>query len=229
MSEPLELDDATIARVLADLKRARTSVRTRLTLPRAAFARSIWDRIAHTVEPDRHARLEAVVHARTHTAPPAPQIDPRLAAILAHADALHADSWLRVRAFEARAGRRARRVTIDVPYASPPRAPRAAERFIAVAIANDAHAERACIEVALGDLHLPVRYAPPGDACRGALAIVDADWGDSQPAAGLARLGRPLIVPSTSGAHERAAPAAVYDPLVPEMLAEAVRTVLRLG
>ena len=224
-----ELRDDNVADVLLALRAQRAPLRTLLVDPVADLARAIWLRIEAESDPDRDVRLEALQAVRADLKRPTIALDPGVAEALALTDTLLADSWTRVRVTEARAGRHATRVTLDAPLAHWPAASPGREPFVAVSVGEEERAERAFCQVALGDLHVPVRFLGPDEDAAGALVIVDADWRYPQRAAGLTRFGRPLIVASTSGAHELVAPVAVYDPLVPEMLADGIRAALRFG
>jgi len=226
---PLELTHANAADIVAALRAHPAPLRTRIPNPRAVLARRLWDETVASAVADRDAYLETFLARRRTAAVPAVTIDPLAGEAVALAATLIADSWLRVRRTEEIAGRRAGRVRIDAFAAVNVRREPGPERFIAVAIAPYERAEDAYCRVALGDLHLPVRYVAPDADCSGALAIVDAAWDGPQRAAALTRFGRPLVVANTSGAHETLAPAAVYDPFDPDQLAGAIRAVLRLG
>jgi GT2 family glycosyltransferase len=93
---------------------------------------------------------------------------------------------------------------------------------------QDRGAELAPFIVALADLHVPVtiialdappvassaRFVPPENAAEAlgrARVIVDATRNDPGAALALAKLGRALVVPSTSGAHEILRGAGSYD------------------
>jgi len=229
VSGSLELDGGNVAEIVAALRERPAPVRTRITHPAADAARRMWQQLDADVEPGREARWEAIAGARAAHRPATPPADPRFAEVLARATVLQADSWLRVRATEARAGTYARHVAIESPEYSSSVAPRGPVAYLAVALEEDERVERAFMEVALGDLHVPVRYVRFGETCAGARVIVDGDWDSPRRGAMLTGFGRPVIVASTSGAHETIGPAAVYDPRYPEMLAEAVRAALRLG
>jgi hypothetical protein len=226
---PLELTPANAADIVAALRAHPAPLRTRIPNPRAVLARRLWDETVASADADRDAYAEAFAERLRARPAPTATVDPLVGEAVARAATLIADSWLRVRVTEDVAGRRAGRVRIDASSAVNLRQDPASTRFIAVAIAPDERAEDAYCRVALGDLHIPVRYVAPEGDCSGALAIVDAAWDGPQRAAALTRFGRPLLVAATSGAHETLAPAAVYDPLVPDGLAEAIRAVLRLG
>jgi hypothetical protein len=226
---PLELTPSNAADVVAALRAHAAPLRTRIPNPRAVLARRLWDETVASADADRDAYRETFLARRRAAALPAAAPDPLAGEAVALAATLIADSWLRVHVTEEHAGRRAGRVRIDAPAAVNLRRQAGPERFVAVAIAPYERAEDAYCRVALGDLHVPVRYVPPDGDCSGALAIVDAAWDTPQRAAALTRFGRPLVVASTSGAHEALAPAAVYDPLAPDGLAEAIRAVLRFG
>ena len=226
---PLELTPSNAADIVAALRAMPAPLRTRLPNPRATIARRLWDETIASAEADRDAYAETFF-ARVRATPPlSATVDPLVGEALALAATLIADSWLRVRITEDVAGRRAGRVRIDASGAVDVRRDPGPDRFVAVAIAPYERAEEAYCHVALGDLHVPVRYVAPDADCGGALAIVDAAWDAPQRAAALTRFGRPLIVASTSGAHEALAPAAVYDPFTTDSLSEAIRAVLRLG
>ncbi len=229
VAPPLELRADNAADIVARLRAHPAPLRTRLPNPRAIRARQLWDETVAGTDPDRDAYVEAFSTRLRETAAVAPAIDPYVGEALTLAATLIADSWLRVRITEDLAGRRAGHVRIDTFDAAKARRAPGRERFIAVAIEPYERAERAYCEVALGDLHVPVRYLAPHADCSGALAIVDAAWDGPQRAAALARFGRPLLVAGTSGAYEAVTPAAVYDPLAPEALAAAIRAVLRFG
>ncbi len=226
---PLELTPANAADIVAALRAHPAPLRTRIPNPRAVLARRLWDETIASADADRDAYTETFLARRRATPALTPAVDPLVGEALALAATLIADSWLRVRITEDVAGRRAGRVRIDASGAANLRREPGRERFIAVALAPYERAEEAYCQVALGDLHVPVRYVAPDADCTGALAIVDAAWDGPQRAAALTRFGRPLVVAATSGAHETLAAAAVYDPLFPDGLAEAIRSVLRLG
>jgi hypothetical protein len=226
---PLELTPSNAADIVAALRAHAAPLRTRWPNPHAVHARRLWDETIARADADRDAYTETFAARRRATPGAAVAVDPLVGEALALAATLIADSWLRVRITEDVAGRRAGRVRIDPSGASDVRRAPSRERFVAVAIAPYERAEEAYCHVALGDLHVPVRYVAPDADCSGALAIVDAAWDGPQRAAALTRFGRPLIVAASSGAHETLAPAGVYDPLAPGELAEAIRAVLRLG
>jgi len=226
---PLELTLSNAANVVAGLRAHPAPLRTRLPNPRAVLARRLWDETIAAADADRDAYAEIFRERVRAASPPSATLDPLVGEALALAATLIADSWLRVRITEDVAGRRAGRVRIDASAAVNLRREPAPERYVAVAIAPYERAEEAFCQVALGDLHVPVRYLGPDADCTGALAIVDAAWDGPQRAAALTRFGRPLLVAASSGAHETLAPAAVYDPFAPDSLAEAIRAVMRLG
>jgi hypothetical protein len=229
VAPPLELRTDNAADVVARLRAHPSPLRTRLPNPRAVRARRLWDETLASAEPDRDAYAETFQARLRAAGVTAPATDPLVGEAIALAATLIADSWLRVRITEDVAGRRARGVRIDPFAAVAVERPPGRERFIAVAIAPYERAERTFCAVALGDLHVPVRYLAPEADCSGALAIVDAAWDGPERAAALRRFGRPLVVAGTSGACETVAPAAVYDPLAPEGLATAIRAALRFG
>lgn len=229
VAPPLELRTDNAADVVARLRAHPAPLRTRLPNPRAVRARHLWDETVASTDPDRDAYAETFLARVRETSAIVPATDPLVGEALALAATLIADSWLRVRITEHVAGRRAVRVRIDTFAAAKVQRAPGRERFIAVAIAPYERAERTFCEVALGDLHVPVRYVAPEADCSGAVAIVDAAWDGPERAAALQRFGRPLVVAGTSGAHEAVAPAAVYDPLAPDGLATAIRAALRFG
>jgi hypothetical protein len=227
--EALELREETVESVLAAVRTTAVPVRARFANPRADLARQIWLDIDREIEQDRDARWEAIARMRVKAAPAPTIVDPRITEVVERASSIHADSRLRLQTVEALAGIHAMHSAIDEPPVAVPPSEGATPPFIAVAHDGTERGERTFMEVALGDLHIPVRYVRFAEECRGAAVIIDGDWRESLRARSLVAYGRPVIVASTSGAHEWPTASAVYDPLVPESLAEAVRAALRLG
>jgi len=234
MTPPLSLRFDTAQAVLTEVLARRYAgepahVIVDIEHPIAMRARQVW-RDLQTFGGDRDERWQEI---RTLRARPWEPIDAAVLetvrTVLLLADEAAFGSWAHVRGTEALLGCAIRNVRITVPARSE-RLPaaRATGMRVAVVVPEGDPEARAFAEFALGDLHAPVGVVSPAQfaECADASVIVDADWSSPAIAIGAASSGIPVVVSSTSGAREVVQPAATYDPLYPESLADAVRIAL---